>query len=580
MTTATGKGSWRILRYIPVALFIGVVLFSCWTAYYFAGNITDSDVASEIVLGKFLAGQNKFFSPDWFYSTEIRMFNTNLVYMPLFKIFDSWLLVRFFGSLVMQAMMIGSYYFFSRQMKMRTNAFFLSAALMLLPINIHYGRYILYHNHYTFTFIYSYLIAGLFLSFIRHQGQKRLPQALRLGGMLLLTLGSCLNGMRQFPATMLPLFLTALIVTVKEKRGIPTVLGEIPKAKWIPVGVAGLMCVVGLAAVYVHTNILSRSFSFLLRDDSVVSFSTADNLRILLRSYLRLFGYLENEALFSLKGLFSLGGATAGVVMLVLSLGDIVPRKRKADPAAALIQAMYPVAMIVMTLFFLLLSVDEEGYQYYFPSLAWLFPYFAVTLDSGEGGISLKKQTLNQSAAWIVCLFLFFNGIQVNLFFLNPAEKQVGYISSGIKEMDSLHRLDGVLAYIEENECEVGYATFWYANLITEVTNGRIPMIPIYRVYPDPVYLYEDWLTAKPIREKSFIEDKHIFLLLSIDEMYVFCDSELSMYAIPTYSDDHFQIYEFDFSTEVWDYLLAQAVAYNQRSVLDQLLPEKQEELR
>ena len=572
----TARQGWkRALRYLPVALFIGAALFSCWTAYYFAGNITDADVSSEMVLGKFLADQNKIFSTDWFYSTEIRMFNANLVYMPLFKIFDSWLLVRFFSSILLQAMIVGSYYYFSRRIQMRKNAFFLSAALMLLPISIHYGRYILYQYYYAPTFIYSFLIAGLFLSFVRRQGQNRLGQALRLAGMAALAFLSCLNGMRQFPATMLPLFLTVLIVTVKSRRGSPLNLREIPKVNWIALGAAGMLCIVGLAGLYVHNSVLSRYFSVLLRDDSIVSFSSADGLLTLLRSYLRLFGFVEGEALFSLDGVFSIGGAIAAAVLLIVSLGDLVPRKRAADPAAALMQTMYPVAILVLTLILLLTQMDENGYQYYFPSLAWLFPYLAVTLDQGGGGFSLKKQTLRQSAVWLTCLFLFFNGIHVNLFFLNPEEKQVGYISSGIREMDTLDRMDGVLKYLEENECEVGYSTFWYANLITELTDGRIPMIPIYRVYPDPAYLYEDWLTAKQFREESFVEDKNVFLLLSIDETYVFGDSELAAYAIPTYQDEYFQIYAFDFSTGVWEYLLEQAEYYHQTSVLEQLSPEK-----
>ena len=389
MNTTVDTGIKRVLRFIPATLFIGVVLFSCWTAYYFSIHITDADVSSEMALGQFLADQNKIFSTDWFYSTEIRMFNSNLVYMPLFKLFDSWQTVRFASSLVLQALLAGSYYYFSRRMNMRTSAFFLSAALMLLPINIHYGRYVLYQYYYTPSYIYSFLIAGLFLSIMSHQGQKRLPQALRLGGMVLLTIASCLNGMRQFPATMLPLFLSVLIVAAKDRRGVPSVLSEIPKTKWISVAVAVLLCAVGLAALYTHNNILSRYFSVRLMDDSTISFSSADGLSSLLRSYLRLFGYMEDEALFSVGGLFSIGGATAAVVLLILSLGDIVPRKRAADPAAALMQTMYPVAMIVITLLFVLTPVSDDDYQYFFPSLVWLFPYLVVTLDSGEGGFSI-----------------------------------------------------------------------------------------------------------------------------------------------------------------------------------------------
>jgi len=77
------------------------------------------------------------------------------------------------------------------------------------------------------------------------------------------------------------------------------------------------------------------------------------------------------------------------------------------------------------------------------------------------------------------------------------------------------------------------------------------------------------------LREESVVEDKNVFLLLSQNETGVFGSSELALYAIPTYSDEYFQIYEFDFSTEIWEYLLQEAEYYNQQSVLDQLLPQK-----
>ena len=107
------------------------------------------------------------------------------------------------------------------------------------------------------------------------------------------------------------------------------------------------------------------------------------------------------------------------------------------------------------------------------------------------------------------------------------------------------------------------------------MTSGKVTMVTIYRIYPDPAYGYEPLLTAKPFWEESFVEDKEVFLLLEQEETWVFSDSELSMYAIPTYADEYYQIYQFDFSTTVWEYLLEQAKVYNQTAVLDYLTPDQ-----
>lgn len=54
-----------------------------------------------LVFAKFLAGENKFISSNWNYSTELRVIQTQLVMMPLFKIFSDWHTIRVVGSKIL-----------------------------------------------------------------------------------------------------------------------------------------------------------------------------------------------------------------------------------------------------------------------------------------------------------------------------------------------------------------------------------------------------------------------------------------------------------------------------------------------
>lgn len=49
-------------------------------------NVLDSDMSSEMVLANQLAEEGGILSHQWYYSTELRVLSTQLVFAPLFKI--------------------------------------------------------------------------------------------------------------------------------------------------------------------------------------------------------------------------------------------------------------------------------------------------------------------------------------------------------------------------------------------------------------------------------------------------------------------------------------------------------------
>jgi hypothetical protein len=558
----------KTIKALPLILFIFVIVFSGYTAYYVTYNFTDSDASSELVLGKLLADQNKIATTDFSYSTEVRLFNLNLIYMPLFKVFSNWHTVRFIGILLMQAMLMGSYLFLSRQMKMSTRAFFLTASLMLLPINVLYGRFVLYQNHYIPTFIFSILIAGFFLSFLRHKGQKRLWQAMRLFVLFVLAFASCLNGFRQLPAVMIPLFFTALIVAVKNYHGAPSTLISIPKRSWIQTVLAAAVLTVGLAGLWIHIHVLSQYYSFRMMDNSTIALPTAEHFRDLLVGYFSLFGFQEGRTLFSIEGILSLGGVFAAVVFFIISLCDLVPRTKPENSTASFMGVFYPIAILTMTINFILIPGNENYPQYYLPVFLWIFPYIGFLID--QNIVSIRTVTLKQALIVLACLCLALNGVFYNLYFLNPDDKQVQYDIN--IPYDTEPSLEGVSEFLIENDYQVGYASFWLANVMTEMTNGQIPMICISFDYSSPgdIYYY-DYLTYRQTRDKDFVKDKDVFFLVANVELSLFNNSPISAYAIQVYKDKNVSVYTFDFDTEVWDYLLQQAQKGNQLGILEQL---------
>ena len=78
-----------LLLWAAVCFALLVVDWCCW-----APNRLDADMASEQLLANLLAQEGGVMSTNWYYSTELRVLNTQLVMAPLFRLFTSWHTVR------------------------------------------------------------------------------------------------------------------------------------------------------------------------------------------------------------------------------------------------------------------------------------------------------------------------------------------------------------------------------------------------------------------------------------------------------------------------------------------------------
>ena len=106
---------WVLPYLFPLLCFINLAVFlsDC------SGKMLDSDMSSELVLGKLLADKGGLLSTDWYYSTEVRVLNTQIVYKTLFEFTDNWHLLRYLGSLINALILVvcGGYLTFTMGLK-------------------------------------------------------------------------------------------------------------------------------------------------------------------------------------------------------------------------------------------------------------------------------------------------------------------------------------------------------------------------------------------------------------------------------------------------------------------------------
>lgn len=117
-------------------------------SYSVKDTVFDSDASGELMLAKHLSDNNRIISDEWYYSTEIRVINTQIIYSLIFKLTDDLGMVRFVSSIIFRLLILASYFYFMIQTGIGIKNIIYSACLLLIPFSTTYARIILLHGYY------------------------------------------------------------------------------------------------------------------------------------------------------------------------------------------------------------------------------------------------------------------------------------------------------------------------------------------------------------------------------------------------------------------------------------------------
>ena len=190
-----------LLLWAAVCFALLVVDWCCW-----APNRLDADMASEQLLANLLAQKGGVMSTNWYYSTELRVLNTQLVMAPLFRLFTSWHTVRVVGSVVLILLYLAAWFWFGRSAKLKYCGL-LGAGLLVLPYGVLYRQYVLEGLYYIPHIAISFVVLGCAVRILR--GGRRLAPA---AGMVLSSFAAALGGPRQLFILNIPLTVAAALL--------------------------------------------------------------------------------------------------------------------------------------------------------------------------------------------------------------------------------------------------------------------------------------------------------------------------------------------------------------------------------
>ena len=525
---------------LAAALFFALCfLSSAYLAYRTSEYIFDSDASSELVLAELLSRQGGILSSDWFYSTELRVLNTQLVYAPLFHIFPEWRMVRFVGAVILQAILALSMLFCTRQAGVQRSVGLVCTGLLLLPLSVSYARIVLMHCYYIPHIAIGLFLTGLMLAALRGEKPAR-SRRWYLCGYLALSLVSGLGGLRQLMVTFLPLLVACgvLLLLWSEKKPL-SLRPDCLRTRGFAYALLGSgFCAAGY---FCNLKLLSKVYDFWDFSTTKLLPLRFEALEEHIQSLMSLFGYRTGVSPFSPVGLTGLAGAGLLLVCLVFSARLLRAAREEGPPYGLLLAgAQFPAALI-STCPLMALSGWHET-LYWIP-VAALSPLLlaAVWTDAKKRGLRLRRAGL-----LLMTLCVCANAVVVEDYLVARhcgAEikgSSLSYEGLNFSDIDQVRRMRPVTTFLVEQGYRYGYASFWNANICTEMTDGALRLIPL--EFKGEQACYYAWLTARSEARAALLQEK-VFLLLTSAESAHNRPAGLAQ-AQPVYDDGTYCIFD------------------------------------
>ena len=411
--------------------------------------LLNSDDASELILGQLLANENTLLSKSWYYSSELRLVNTQIFYAFFFKIFHNWHKVRIASYVCLYLVLIASYYFACKALHIK-RYFLITAALLMLPFSEDYFLYVLKGAYYIPHIAITFFTLGLCEFYIAEEKEKR--QKLYLMAALLASLLAGMGGARQVMILYLPLLAASILLAkgrtsiADEKIHCALDRGE---RKYV---LFAVLSFAGAALGYIiNTKFLSQIYSFQIWDAIFFTGFDLSRLSQLINGFLTSYGY-RNGNIFSLALLYNFL-CICWLFLTLYSCVHTLKNRTKVKPAHYRMALFTMAAFLLFILLYLFTSLSYIN-RYNLPIIILSIPMIAILFQN----TGLKAVT-NYAAITIFVLLITCSGY---VFYKEESK------------IDITAEFRSIVAALQEEDCTEGYSTFWLSNVLTELSNGDI----------------------------------------------------------------------------------------------------------
>ena len=518
-TKYSEKSKMTLLSVLALDLFF-LILFVNYAATDFT---IDSDLASEILLGKQCIKEKTLWPRNWYYSTEFRFINTQIFSALGFLFTDNFNAVKTIQSFFCILSLFFSMWFLLNQLSIKkTWIKFLTCILTVIP-----WSWISWHvsagqNYYIPHAVFSLIYLSIFLKLTNNQNLSH--KKFWISFFFIWAFLSGMSTIRYIIIFTLPLALAILWIEGRDKTS-DTKITDF-KNFWIKnqnvfLSVSGLI-VSGIGYIF-NNLIFQKIFTFHQWNSMNFNKFGETTLSDILLGLLETFGYKQEIAVLTPNGVINI---LVYASLFLFTLYIILALKKELPKSNKILLVFFISNFLFNT--FLHLNVDYIN-RYYYPILIYIMPCISVISFNSELS-TLRKWVL--SVTWsIILLTSTFSTLQ------------------HLIAVDNNKNRHASIEFLKEKDYDFGYATFWNSTVITYLTNGKIKVGNLTRNKENKnliteKYDFTKWLTPKDWYTDDF-NNKPIFLLVQQSEYALSKDYEVYKNGTLVYEDKFFKIYEY-----------------------------------
>ena len=493
-------------------------------------NLMHSDTTAEVILSKLLADENKLVTTSWFYSTEIRIVYSQLLMVPLFKIFDSYRLVKFLSVFIFYILMLWAYFFVCKRLEIKKQWSLIGLALFFSPLSNEYLDMMFIGCFYSSQAICTYVVLGIVVSWFVRGKKKEVEKPEKKNWFLVSLIATHifsfalgLSGLRYLASLFLPMMLAVAWILFTEEADL--FKSNPLKNPWVVNLIytfSTLVCA-GLGFL-VNKFYLATHYSFDTTSE-VVFVELADVADRVLESFklmVEFFGYYPVEVV-SGRGIVNV----LKMALFVFFVGVIIYlfryRKEKLNRVQRFL-LYYFLLVFLINWYMLIFTEVLMQYRYWIPVYIIGVLLVAVFFQVFTPKISWQKEV------YAICIGL------------AALSSLYGELWQDAKYNDCEKRY-AYMEFLEENDYTFGYATFWNASVTEYLSNGKMEVGNLGG--ENGVAAPFEWLCKKDLYKEGYHTGKTFLLLARTEEAGMLKgDFTVMPDGVKVYEDEYYAIYE------------------------------------
>ena len=441
------------LVFLGIVLCIFFLLLSIYLQLNGYSQYLDSDIASEILLAKYQHLHHHLIERDWLYSTEIRLFSSNLFYSLAFFFTDSFMIARIIGNTIIFIINMLSCYWLCRLLKLSKGYSLIAASLIPVTLCPTYAWTVTIGGFYITHFTLAYIFAALFFTSFQR------PSILHTLLFFAVCLWEGFLSVRFLLCFACPLFLTLILLYILPFRSPQPSPSKFQASVLLTGGfvsfiVGYIFASILLPKLFVSGIGYSGSFVYSETNKNIWT----NTIFHIMTDFIKLCGWHGGVSLFSLEGLGNLCIAGLLFSFTILCFHFIHHLKSKEDISQEFLIFSFALCSL-FTSVFVFISIDGAYLNRYLLTALYFFIPAGAVMIHQEKNLFLKSLVLLTLCGTV--------SINSMLFVQDTVHQR----SSA---MDAQSDLREVLSILKQEKYQFGYGDFWDIRVIEELTNGEI----------------------------------------------------------------------------------------------------------